>query len=188
MKSFTVKDFIAYNNPCFSCGEHINIRFRTVSKISYVAGLIKPLIKIDSTTVDLVTKYRNILQLQINNKTNKILSNDIRSLKEFLFDNNIQLISNCSKCNTSITSSYLIFNFDKWYIEPTTISLEDLIICENNKHYSIISSFMDDESIIYCAKNGGDIVLSFKSKLLPLYTLKTKENMLNKIKTYLVFS
>ena len=96
MKKFTVKDFIAYNNPCFSCGSPINFRvgfldLETKADVSYLRPVVTP----NHTEIDLIIKYstNEALKLCIFHKTNKIFVGSTRNFKtlngiKFMLDTN----------------------------------------------------------------------------------------------------
>src|SRR5579885_1922150 len=97
MKKFTVKDFIAYNNPCFSCGRHIKFQIgfmnlETHSDISY----LKPFVDKDYVQVDLKIAYPknpNYLKLWIDPKTNRTFTTSPSGLKTYLDSHKLFLSS-----------------------------------------------------------------------------------------------
>ncbi len=187
MKKFTVKDFITYNNPCFSCGEKINLR---IGKSHGVADL-RPTVKPEYTVIDLQITYTHTLQLWIFHKTNKIISSDARSLSDYLLNHQIHLHSSCTKCYTSIHSDPLVFNTNKGYVEPVGLSSEQLIITDEDNIYTLFSSFKDEKTTVSVDRISSATPISpvkLDLPLLPLYKAKTKEYLINKLKTYLTFS
>lgn len=186
MKTFTVKDFIAYNNPCFSCGKSINFK---VYANEGTSGL-RPTVKPDYTSIDLQVTYTSTLQLWVFHKTNKIISSDSRLLADYLYNHKIYLSTFCD-CYSSITSQFLEFNLDKSYIAPVGISSERLVVSDDHNMYTIYSSFIDEEtsvSVDTIDKTTPVSPIQFKMPLLPLYKIKTKERLINKLKTYVTFS
>lgn len=187
MKKFTVKDFITYNNPCFSCGEKINL------KIGHDHGTaeLRPTVKPDYTVIDLRVTYTHTLQLWIFHKTNKIITSDGRGLADYLYNHNIYLQSQCSKCYTSIQSQFLEFNLDKGFIKPVGIKTEKLIMLDDDNMYTIYSSFEEEKSMVAVDRINKATPVAptcFDLPLLPLSKFKTKERYLDKIKVYLTFS
>jgi len=193
MKRFTVKDFIAYNNPCFSCGSPINFRIGYVPVGSGESGHLRPVIMPNHTEIDLIIKYSDMeaLRLCIDHKTNKILANSIHGLTNYLSGRKLFLTSTCDKCYTKIESQFLEFNLDKRYIAPVGISTERLMVRDSDNLYQITSSFIDECSLLTVDKIDKAKPLSpfqLKLPLLPKYKLRDKENFIRKIKTYITFS
>lgn len=192
MKKFTVKDFISYNNPCFSCGENIHFKVVTTTKDgpSDIVQL-RPTVKPDYTVVDLKVTYTKTLQLWIFHQNNKIISSDIRGLTSYLEEHKLFLSSRCDKCYTNIESNFLEFNLDKGYVKPVGISRELLIVSDEHNMYQIHSSFIAEQSTVVVDKISKTTPISpvrFEAPLLPLYKFKDKEHLINKMKTYLIFS
>ena len=117
MKRFTVKDFIAYNNPCFSCDNAINFRigFLDLENPQASVSYLRPVVLSTHTEIDLKIKYANseALKLYIFHKTNKILTNSNQGLTEYLSRHKLFLSSTCDRCYTQIESQFLEFNIDK---------------------------------------------------------------------------
>lgn len=194
MKKFTVKDFIAYNNPCFSCGNPINFRIgfldlETKSDVSY----LRPVVSANSTDIDLIIKYstQEALKLSIFHKTNKILTNSIQGLTKYLSSHKLFLSSGCDKCHTQIESQFLDINIDKGYIAAVGLSTERLVVMTSDRIYQIVSSFMEEKSTIYVDRLDKASAVSpftLEMPLVPKYKFKDKEHFLTKIKTYMLFS
>src|SRR5271168_2896743 len=104
MKKFTVKDFIAYNNPCFSCGNQINFNigviFNTLEEAKVNLGGLRPVVSPDRTEIDLSIKYSNAVKLYIDHKTNKISTNDRVGLAKYLEGHSLFLKTGCDQCHT----------------------------------------------------------------------------------------
>lgn len=192
MKKFTVKDFITYNNPCFSCGNKIS--FRIGSKVTDgIADIIylRPNVTLDRTEVDLKISYTQTLQLWTFHKSNKILSSDIEGLTNYLTDHKLVLNSRCDHCYTTIESFPLEFNLPKGFIKPVSINKEMLIVSDDMNMYQIHSYFPEEKSFVAIDRINKTTPVSpmrLELPLLPLYKFKDKEHFINKIKTYLIFS
>jgi hypothetical protein len=190
MKTFTLKDFINYNNPCFSCGEKISFRvFSWLKDPSTSSVILHSNVTKHQTEIELIITYATTLKLIINHISNKIITTDMLYLTEYLETHTLHLGSICNSCYTTITSTYLEFNLQKGFLLPTQISKESLILKDNKNYYQINSSFIDNKSTIIVDRT--DKVSSpirMNLPLLPLYKLKTKERCLQKIKTYILFS
>ena len=189
MREFTVKDFITYNNPCFSCGSTIHINVMSTSQHSpHASGVVlKSNVKPDRTEIQPKITYRRALQLWIFNQSNKIITSDIRGLTEYLYEHKLYLRSYCKTCNTEIFSHFLEFDIAKNLVKPFGISSESLRVQDSKTEYCIYSSLMEEKSQIsihskFCTS------IRVDSPLLLLNKLKTREVFLNKMKIYLLFS
>ena len=192
MRKFTVKDFIAYNNPCFSCGRPVNFRIgffdlETKADNSY----LRPTVTLNYTEIDLKISYRDSLKLYIFHKTNKILTDSNQGLTKYLSSRKLFLSSSCDKCLTQIESQYLDFNVDKGYVAAVGIATERLIVEDKHNRYQIDSFFMADKSKLVVDRIDRTTPLSpmqLELPLLPKYRFKNKEHFLHKMKTYITFS
>lgn len=202
MKKFTVKDFITYNNPCFSCDNKINfyIGIQTVPPIDpdpkYPLGsihpsFIRPIVSMEYSELDLNISYNNSLSLKIYHKTNKIDSNNMTELFRYLKSHRIILQSRCDKCFSCIESNDLSFNYDKKFIYPATIKSERLLVSDDENLYHMYSWFATGKTDLNVDKINRAFPMSplhLKLPLLPLYKFKNRQHFIEKIKTYLVFS
>jgi hypothetical protein len=201
MKTFTVKDFIAYNNPCFSCGQNIIFEIGVVNMttgfpkselIVLSSGkltILKPLVTPERIELSLKTTYHNTLQLWVFHKSNKILTSDFSGLTDYLADHKLFLRSRCGSCSTSIDSQYLEFNLSKNFIRTTGLSNETLIFFDNTHMYRIRSSFLDGKSQITITNSDhSSVPFNMEAPLLPLYKFDGKDEILKKLKLYLTFS
>lgn len=193
MKQFTVKDFISYNNPCFSCGEHIS--FRIVSDtidIDVVSStVLRPTVNTEYSVVDLKLTYENTLQLWIFHQSNKIISSDSKALTNYLKDHKLYLRSRCDKCYTLIESNNLEFNLDKGFIKPVDLKLEMLMFDDGANKYQISSYFHSKQSVIVVDKINKAVPISpvhLSVPVIPLYKFDDKDHLISKMKTYLIFS
>jgi hypothetical protein len=197
MKQFTVKDFITYNAPCFSCGESIILEFGSVELINNgkVSGqspvFLKPIVSKDRTEISLKISYVGSLQLWIFHKSNKFLTTNFTGLSEYLNTHKLFLRSRCNKCNSLIDSQFIEFNLKSGFIKPVGISAEYLSIQDKSHLYCIHSKFLDDKTIIIADRIDKTTPVSgvrIEIPLLPLYKFKDKEKIISKIKTYILFS
>lgn len=194
MRKFTVKDFIAYNNPCFSCGNSINFNIGLLDLETKInSQTMRPVVTSTYTEVDLVVKYASneALKLYIFHKTNKILTNSIEGLTKYLNSRKLWLKSTCDKCYTHIESQFLEFNIDKGYLNAVGLSAERLMVNDGTSQYQITTSFIDEKSLVTVDRLDKVQPLSpfqLKLPLLPKYRFKDKEHFIRKIKTYMTFS
>lgn len=192
MEKFTLKDFIGYNNPCFSCGKRIKLSI-VCSKISedktnYDAEL-RPLVSVDGTIVDLQITYNKTLQLYIEHKTNKITISDLKKFQEYIQTHKLHLRTHCDGCQTCVHSFFLDFDLKQHYLKPTGISSEYLYISDQQNSYLIRSKVFDSTTDIKVISNSARTdIINIKTPLLLLGKFKTREKWLHKLKTYLIFS
>ena len=192
MRKFTVADFIAYNNPCFSCDNQINFKIgfldlETKADISYLRPTVGP----TYTEIDLLITYSNALKLYIFHKTNKILTNNRQGLTRYLSGHKLFLRSACDKCYSQIESQYLDFNLDKGRVLAVGISSERLVVMDKQNIYQINSFFLADKSNLIVDRIDKTRPLSptnLELPLLPKYRFKNREHFIDKMKTYIVFS
>lgn len=191
MKKFTVKDFIAYNNPCFGCDEHISFKIGIVTDDLDGSAEMRPTVKPEYTVVDLKTTYNKILQLWIFHTSNKIMCSDGKDLAQFLTTNKIFLQSRCNKCLNGIQSQYLEFNLDKGFVKPTGVSREMFTIKDDTKMYQVTTNVAWGTTTVVVDRLDRTIPTSplvLNLPLLPLYKFKIKARLIEKIKTYITFS
>lgn len=192
MKKFTVKDFIAYNNPCFSCGRQIKFQIGFMDLDSRSdQSYLRPTVTKDYVEIDLRITYMNSLKLWIDHKTNKMFTSSPTALTKYLENHKLFLASTCDHCMTHIESQFLEFNMAHGYVSAVGLARETLVVNEASKMYLITSSFIEEQSII--TVNNLDRIkpmspFTLELPLVPLYKLKTRERMLEKINTYLIFS
>lgn len=192
MKKFTVKDFIAYNNPCFSCNNQINfdIGFLDLENQTQVSFL-RPTVLPNYTEIELVITYSDSLKLFIFHKTNKILTNSAQGLTKYLSEHKLFLSSTCNRCYTKVESQYLDFNLEKNFVAAVGLSTERLMVSDDRNMYRINSFFSDNKSYLIVDKL--DKVkplspLSLDLPLLPKYRFKDKKHFIDKMRTYITFS
>ena len=191
MKKFTVKDFIDYNGPCFSCSRPINFQIGFMDLESRRdMSYLRPVVTNERTEIDLKISYSNSLKLHIAHKTNRFQCNDMAAFANYLMNHKLFLNSTCDHCMTTIESQFLEFN-PKGFVEAVGLAREHLLIQEDSKIHIISSSFLDEKSILQVTSTDRVKPLSpfyMELPLLPLSKLKTRERMLEKINTYLIFS
>jgi hypothetical protein len=193
LKKFTVKDFITYNNPCFSCGSKIsfNFAFKSNDNSGLLPSYIRSTVTPERTEIDLKITYSNTLQLWIFHKSNKILSSDMRGLTDYLAGHKLFMTSRCDKCYTAITSDNLEFNLAKGFIKPVTLSHEAITLTDDKYIYTLSNHFTQDCSRLTIQRiNKATPIapLMFDLPLTALYKFNDREHFINKMKTFIVFS
>jgi hypothetical protein len=191
MKTFTVKDFITYNSPCFSCGSKISFKIGvSFIKNRQPSTYLVPIVSSDFIEIDLKINYNNGLKLKILPKTNKFTVSSMKGLTTYLEKHNLFLRSYCDNCRTCIDSQFLEFNLLKEFIKPVEISDERLFVRNNNYKYELYSYFTHSYSVLIISDqtNIANNSIRIELPLLPMYKLKNKEHFIKKVKTYILFS
>lgn len=196
MKQFTVKDFIAYNAPCFSCGNEIS--FRVEMREADGGGTIsqdtlRPTMYKEYFSIDLQIRYKRSLQLWVFYQTNKIISSDMKELEYYLHDHHLSMKSYCDRCYTSIVSDELEFNLKDSFIKPVSLSHESIKVSTEDNMFMLETYYHNSPPltnvwISSLTKPATSSPAKLELPVLPLYKFKTKERLINKLKTYLTFS
>ena len=151
---------------------------------------------------NLFRRYNKSLNIKLFLKTND-LETDIPELKKYLRFHKLYLENICYKCETAIKSEELVFDFNKNILKPIKIEKEILYLIEEKNKYRIRSDYLTNNSEITSSSSGtfsdtfsfSNIVnnkkseeLTFNLPLITLGKLKTREKILNKVRTCLNFS
>lgn len=194
MKKFTVKDFLAYNNPCFSCREPVNFYFVSSKKgppANAPSAYISPIVSNKSVAVDLKKTYNHLLTVTIYHTSNKFLANNFHELESFIYDNHVSLVLNCPKCQTTIASEDLKFDLKNGFVKPTEIAYENLSVRDGNKNITIVTYLKLNKCgstiIVQDIKNQGN-PFTLDTPPLPFYKFKNKEKLIEKVNVYMLFS
>jgi hypothetical protein len=192
MKKFTVKDFIAYSIPCFSCKSKNSFRLGFFDDFGK-SYLLRPSVSKKNVEVNLYIHYDSILHLTIHLDTSKIATSDHGALTKYLTNHKLYLSTLCNKCQTLIESRHLTFDLQKNMIAATTLSQELIMITDKGRQYRVYSDF--DKEVtqvkIYKVPNQGPTPLppiELELPLLPIHKMKDKSYLLNKLRTYILFS
>lgn len=191
MKKFTVKDFISYNNPCFSCKSNINFYFVTETKdlsSPKQPGYINPIVSAQSTSVDLIKSYSHSLTLEIYHKTNKFYAANRHELESYLTDHSLLMNSACPTCKSTTVSKKLVFDFKNQYVQPTEVRKEYLTIEEKEKVYHLRTNMDKNTTHIEVYSDFSQQSWELDTPALPIYKFKNRANIIKKIKTYIIFS
>ena len=196
MKQFTVKDFIEYNAPCFSCGNEISFRVEMWEGDGHGTASIntlRPTMYKDYFSIDLQIRYKRSLQLWVFYQNNKIITSDMKELKYYLGDHHLSLKSYCDRCYTAVESDELEFNLDSSFIKPISLSRESIKVTTDEHQYYVTTYYHEEPPVTFVGitnlkKPATHPRAELKLPLLPIYKLKSRDNLINKIKTYLTFS
>lgn len=190
---FTVKDFISYCDVCMCCGGKTKFSLeRTILDDPYasVQNCVPVSLKDRRGNIraELMISYADSkrLYLDIYIKSNEYLASNKKLFDKFINENNLYMSKRCDNCkNCTIQSS--IMSFGK-YISPVCIYTERLFFEEEEYDYDIYSSYKDKKTHIMVTSEDAAKWFNIDVPFLPLYKFKNKQNLLNKIKTYMLFS
>lgn len=207
MKHFTVKDFITYNNPCFSCGSKIELIFCVTNKVKSTNEVseadpvfyqipaanitrFNPVIdKKGNCNIKLITTYTSSLILNINLKNNKFITSDDSIFKKYLTTKDLYILSNCRTCGTYMITENLLFNLQNNFIKPFVVPDENLAVHDGDTLYSVFN--IDGGcSLSITNKNTQECIfeVELSNQVITLSKLKNRDNLIRKMKTYLTFS
>lgn len=192
MKKFTVKDFLHLNSPCFGCDGDIDIRIG-VTNIDITVGdvFLKPAYALQHLTIPLVIKYNSNLKLIIDCKTNKFSVSDLTLLTNYLESHKLYLSCHCSGCSTQFISYHLEFNLRRHFIKPVAIQQEYLVLRDRKNKYILRSVYSQDYTNVtaFAMQDGHATAISnLELPIVPRYRFKDREQMMHKLRTYLLFS
>src|ERR1700722_4339445 len=192
MRKFTVRDFVSYNSPCFSCNSPILVRVGVVHiDLTMNDAFLRPFVQSTHTEIDLEITYNSKLKLAIDHKTNKIAVNDMKALTKYLEGHKLFLGLECNRCYTTVISQHLEFDLNKKFIKPVGISQENLITNDGYNMYQVFSSYIKEVSLAIVSRIDSTKPISparFEMPLTPLSKFKDKENFIRKLKIYTTFS
>jgi len=185
MKRFTVKDFMLYNGPCFSCGE------KTTAKICCLENNeirnIQQVINHGVLDATLKITYSFTLALRIYIETNKFIVSDQKKFSTYLETKNLVFTSNCSECRNYILTNNMEFN-SNGYVKALTIKREILSVYDSDRIYSLMTEYDENKTEVNVWNSKADNIIKLDLPLLPLYKFKTRERLINKLSTYVIFS
>lgn len=184
MKKFTVKDFLLYNEPSICCNTNMNLL--VLDKFHHLSTKNK------TFTIFLVQQYGEFaLTLNINYQTNRFTTSNVSKLRDFFSssrrNNDIVFLKQCTgkDCGSYVRSKPISLDLVNFTIGAIHLEWEHLkiILPDKMKDYIYLdSNFHTEESYLYFLNK------KLKIPFLPIYKIKSKEVLLNKIKTYMVFS
>jgi hypothetical protein len=190
MKQFTVKDFIAHNAPCFGCGKPVVLQMQVLRNEPWEQdATLNCQVSKNFLTINLSITYYDSLNLTIDYKTNQFATNNIVNLTKYLSDCGLRLTCHCEACKTSITSTQLEFNLEKKFIKPVGIQQEIIVMFDDKNVYQVYSDYTLSKSVIFIddAQMAG-IPIRLDTPLIPRFKFKSKEKLIEKLKTYALFS
>lgn len=198
-KKFFVKDFIQYCSPCFGCDGlmtfRLGVRERhpTVSAPdgdrpnSYIAFVTDKYVE-----SELNIRYHSSLKIWIYHRNNKVVASNPTTFSNFLAEKRLFLYCYCNICQSDVASNPLDFQTFNGVVGPATLHFERYNIAVKNRRYSLDTNFVKGTSVgtvrTYIAPGVSKPDLVFNMKLLPKYTLGSKQKLIDKLNTYALFS
>jgi hypothetical protein len=187
MKKFSLKDFVNYNSPCFSCGQLINLEL--ISKDNQTFVHLKPVINQHYTTITLHIGWGKNLTLAIDHRTNKFATNDMIAFKTYLTINQLFLRCKCGNCQSYCDSEYFEFQLDQGIVRAVSISEEALVFHDQESTYYVDSFYPEEKTVISITEKETPYKgFTLTTPLMPRWKFKNKEQLLNKIRLYATFS
>lgn len=183
----TVKDFIDYNNPCFSCGSKIIFNLSILNHKTNIPTIIYASPEKSGIKFPFKIGYNDNLFILVNTVTNSFAANDFKAFILYVKDKTFTFDSICPKCNSEIFSNPIDFNLINNFIKPISLNLETLLVKSKGTSYRLHSIFKEESSHLSIL-NKNNSYIEMNIKLFPLYKFKNKETFLKKAKIYLTFS
>jgi len=189
MELFTINDFIAYNNPCFSCNSKIMFKLGFIDEDASIISEFHPTIIKNYSETTLHHSYSDDLKLFIFHKTNKIFSNNFEGLTKWLRSHILFLSSTCPRCLTNIDSKKLEINLDEMAVGATSIAYERLIVKNKDNIYTIYSDFYTNISNLVVEKSKSQLPLTrLELSLIPRSFFESRNHFIQKMKLYSLLS
>jgi hypothetical protein len=177
MKSFTIKDLINYNNPCFSCDsmDHTVSFYDSSLNLSKLVTIVTK----KNVTITLKYKFNNQSQLFIDLNTNKFFTSE--NCEPIYYDK-LYLSVLCNFCGSVINSDTIIHDDSCNRILPTSIKHEIFYISSNDRRYIISSHTPLGVTSIRSDSFHIKIPLLLKNEF------GSKQDLIDKINLYITFS
>jgi hypothetical protein len=189
-KTFTVKDFINHNAPCFGCGKPVVLQMQMFHNEPWGQdALLNCKAGKNFLTIDLSLRYHDFLKLTIDYKTNHFATNNFDHLTKFLSDCMLKLVCHCDACKTTMHSNILDFNLEKKFIKPFGIQQEIIVMSDSKNMYQVYSDYDQNKSVIFIDDvKMANVPIRLDTPLIPRFKFKNKEKLIEKLKTYALFS
>lgn len=194
MRKLTLKDFLTFYTPCLSCKNKINLTW--IARKSSLAmtpnvGEFSPTLDGKSLTIDLKTTYYNRFSLMIDIITHTFISSDSSEFAKYAAETECYVQAKCFKCNSQVMTTDLKFDVNKRILKPVSIKGEIWHITDEENIYNIYTNTDKEESEIIVDKINAVTPLSpwrRTIEALPINKFSSREDFLDRIKTYMVFS
>jgi hypothetical protein len=198
MRKLTLKDFLSFYTPCLSCDAKniltwiVNYKTPKVLTPSNVnLGEFVPTLNGKLLEIDLKVTYFNKFSFMIDIVSHSFISSDAAQFLEYLGETNCYIQLKCAKCNSQVISNHLEFDTNRRLLKPITIKGEQWHITDEENFYNVYTNMDKDESEIIVDKINSTTPLTPWRKVLeaiPINRFNSKDDFLDRIKTYMVFS
>lgn len=200
IKFKTIREYINATLSCEFCGKLMGIELLTRQKnwsqgaITYASGVVDNLL-----VFYYVFEGKKYFILSIDLDTNEVRGTSIDHIQKVIWDHELSIVRQCADAECRENHSYVCqsspisLERKNSVILPFWIFLEGITVKLNNKQYTLVSSRMLNMTFLYCHP-GQEINLRPEKHivknlpLMSLYSIRGKDNIINKIKTILVFS
>jgi len=186
----TLKDFILYNSPCFSCGNNTQLEFFLIDRGGPTPLNVALKTNILGSHIEVIVKvtYKSSLSITIDPKHNSWVSNNATMLHQLLSQYGLYVTSDCKICGTYICSNAFTILWSKKLILPLDIEKEFVII-KTDKGTYYLSTYEKDITLLEFTKNKlNSPIFELKIPKLLICDLKDKDALIKKINTYMLFS
>lgn len=188
MKKFSLKDFVLYNSPCFSCDNLMTFQIGNVMLDNDIVTYLAPKVCKEYTTIELRLGWDNNLILTIDHKTNKFATNDSSALAKYLLSHNLFLKCECDKCHTVSWTEKLSFS-SQGFVRAVSLDTDIVNIGADGNIYNLYCEYQNNISQFFISKNDrstSPFVLN--TILVPRSKFKNRAQLIAKMKTYALFS
>lgn len=207
MRKLTLKDFLSFYTPCLSCNAKnslswiVNYRSPKLLAPSNInqmlapsninLGEFLPVLNGKQLEIDLKVTYFNKFSLMIDIVSHSFISSDASQFLSYTLETNCFIQLKCMKCNSHVITNNLEFDTKRRLLKPLTIKGELWHICDEENIYNVYTNMDKEESEIIVDKINATTPLTPWRKILealPINRFSSKEEFLERIKTYMVFS
>lgn len=199
MRKLTLKDFLTFYTPCLSCGAKSSLTWIVTYKnpkliipsSSNNLGEFVPTLNGKLLEIDLKVTYFNKFSFMIDIMSHSFISSNAAQFLEYLGETNCYIQLKCNKCNSQVISNNLEFDVNRRILKPITLKGEIWHIVDEENFYNVFTNMDKDESEIIVDKINSTTPLTPWRKVLeaiPINRFNNKEEFLDRIKTYMVFS
>ncbi len=198
MRKLTLKDFLTFYTPCISCGAKASLVWIVNRKdvnglmsMGLITGEFPTNLNGKLLEINLKLTYFNKFSLMIDITSHAFISTDSAQFTQYIGESDCYIQLKCLKCNSQVLTNYLQFDLNRRILKPITIKGEQWHIMDDEHIYNIYTNMERDESEIIVDKINAPTPLSPWRKVLesmPINRFNSKDDFLERIKTYMVFS
>jgi len=190
MRQLTIKDIASYYSPCLACKSKTTL-ILSVYSAEFGYQEIVPKIIGKSMNIDLKISYYSRFVLNIDIMSHKFLTSNITEFMKYAAENVFCLFVYCKSCHSYVETTKLEFNITDRILKPISLVKEGWSFIEDDSIYKVDTIMDLDQTKIVVDKISGVKPISPWSQIvsaLPIHRFGSKENMIEKIKLYMVFS